>query len=245
MKKINFLLLLIGVNFTSYAMDSVINRQENLINQLLSQQVQQNISIENSVGSLIKRYPENAQSILKIALKKYPQHYKTILTATIHAEPALSAAAVTAVLQANVAECREIVKIAINAEPAYANEIIRAATDNSSDPIQNIVRVAVSTEPFIRDSLIEKSNNQSSESMLNVFMGIMKALPDHVVSLVKKTLKLYPDKSEAVVTRAVYSSKSQFDQQIVEAAISAGLTKEKAIAAAIKGGAKKAEFAKL
>lgn len=234
MKKISFLLLLIGFNFTSYAMDSVINRQEQLISQLLNQQVQQNISIENSVGSLIKRYPENAQSILKLALKKYPKSYKAILTATIHAEPALSAAAVSAVLKANVAECREIVMIAINAEPAYANEIIFAARSNSSDPIENIVRVAVSTEPFISDSLISNTKNENSENMFNVFIGIIKALPDSVVSLVKKTLKLYPEESEAVVTKAVHSSKSQFDQQIVDAAVSAGLTKEKAIAAAIK-----------
>jgi len=245
MKKINFLLLLIGVNFTSYAMDSVINRQEQLINQLLNQQVQQNISIENSVGSLIKRYPENAQSILKLALRKYPKNYKAILTATIHAEPALAAAAVTAVLQANVAECREIVQIAIGVEPAYANEIILAAAHNSSDPIENIVRVAVSTEPFISDSVISNTSNKNSDSMLNVFLGIIKALPDNVVSLVKRTLKLYPEKSEAVVTKAVRSSKRQFDQQIVETAILSGLTKEKAIAAAVKGGAKKEVFAKL
>jgi len=245
MKKISFLLLLIGVNFTSYAMDSLKNRQEQLINQLLSQQVQQNISIENSVGSLIKRYPENAQSILKLAFKKYPNQYEAIISSTIHAEPALSAAAVTAALQANVAECHDIVKIAINAEPAYANEIIQAAIRNSADPIQNIVRVAVSTEPFISDSIIENIKNENSESMLNVFIGIIKALPDHVVSLVKKTLKLYPKNSEAVVTKAIYSSKSKFDQQIVEAAVKSGLTKERAIAAAIKGGAKEEKFALL
>ncbi len=245
MNKINLFLLLIGVNFASYAMDSIENRQEKLISQLLSQQVQQNISIENSVGSLIKRYPEKVDTILKFALLNYPKKYEEIILGTIRAEPALSAAVVAAVLHARVASCAEVVKIAISAEPAYANEIILAASQNSLDPIQDIVRVAVSTEPFISNSIISNAKNDSSDKMLNIFVGIVKAIPTQVVSLVKQTLLLFPEDSAEVVSTAVSSSTAQFDQKIVDAAINLGVKKEIAMAAAVRGGANRKYFAPL
>jgi hypothetical protein len=244
MKKFNLLLLLIGINFTSYAMESIENRQENLISRLLNQQVQQSISIEHSVNALVKRYPEKIDIILKLAINNYPTKYKEIILGTIHAEPVLSAVVVAAVLQAQIASCAEVVKIAINAEPAYANEIILAASQNSIDPIQDIVRVAVSTEPFIYDSLISNANADDN-SIANIFLGIVKALPDQVVNLVKKTLHLFPNVGANVVENAVYSTPKEFNQDIINAAMNAGVKKEIAIAAAIKGGASEAELAKL
>ncbi|PCI58451.1 MAG: hypothetical protein COB35_13770 [Gammaproteobacteria bacterium] len=242
MKFILFVLLF-SITTTSFAMDSVKNRQEKLISQLLTQQVSQNISIKNSVSSLITLYPEKADIILKIALGTYPRNYKDIIIGTIQAEPALSASAVSAALQANVAQCKEVVEIAINAEPAYANEIIQAALKNSQDPIQNIVRVAVSTEPFISNSLL--SNAKNKETMLDILIGAIKAIPNQVVNLVKTTLQLFPDQSADVIKNAINSSHQQFDQDIVKAAMNAGVEKELAIAAAIKGGANRDEFAKL
>jgi len=243
MKKFSLLLILAGINFTSYAMESIENRQEDMISSLLTQQVQQNISIENSVNALVKRFPEKADIILKFALENYPNKYKEIITGTIHAEPALSAAVVAAVLHAKIASCSDVVKIAIDIEPAYANEIIQAAYKNSEDPIQDIVTVAVNTEPFISDSLI--SNAKDKTTMLNIFIGIVKAVPDQVVSIVKTALHLFPADSADVIKNAVNSSHKQFDKEIVNAAVNAGIDKELAINAAIKGGAKRDEFAKL
>lgn len=243
MKKFSLLLLLAGINFASYAMESIENRQEDMISSLLTQQVQQNISVENSVNALVKRFPEKAEIILKFALENYPEKYKEIITGTIHAEPALSAIVVAAVLHAKVASCPDVVKIAIDIEPAYANEIIQAAYKNSNDPIQDIVTVAVNTEPFISSSLI--SNAKDKKTMLNIFIGVVKAIPDQVVSLVKTTLHLFPNESADVIRNAVNSSHKQFDREIVNAAVDAGVDKNLAIAAAIKGGAKMSEFAQL
>jgi len=81
--------------------------------------------------------------------------------------------------------------------------------------------------------------------MLDILIGAIKAIPDQVVNLVKTTLQLFPDQSADVIKNAVNSSHQQFDKEIVKAAMSAGVEKEFAIAAAIKGGANKDEFAKL
>ena len=237
------LLLLVSINSTSYAMESIENRQDDMISSLLFQQVQQNISIENSVNALIKRFPEKAEIILTFAIDKYPTEFKQIITGTIHAEPALAATVVALVLHANIASCSDVVKLAIDIEPAYANEIIQAAYHNSNDKIQDIVTVAVRVEPFISDSLI--SNAENEKTMLNIFMGIVKAIPDKVVDIVKTTLRLFPNESSKVIEQAVNSSHQQFDTEIVNAAVSIGVNKNTAIAAAVKGGAKEDEFAKL
>lgn len=252
MKPTNLLLLLIGLNFASYGMASttsvnrnVVHRQDDLISQLLVEQVQQNISVKNSVGSLIKHYPEKIDAILKSAIDQYPTRYKEIIIGTINAQPAFSSTVVAAILQAKIATCKDVVKIAINAEPAYANEIISAAYNNSIDPLQDIVRVAVTTAPFVSNSLLSNAKNNKATSMLDVFVGIIKALPDQVVKLVKQTLKIFPENSEEVVTQAVSSSAHKFDERIVLAAVKAGVNKQVAINAAVKGGANKNKFAKL
>ncbi len=243
MKKFSLLLILVVINFTSYAMESIENRQEDMISLLLTQQVQQNISIENSVNALIKRFPEKADIILKFALEYYPHKYKEIISGTIHAEPALSATVVAAILQAKIASCPEVVKIAINIEPAYANEIIQAAYKNSDDSIQDIVTVAVDTEPFISDSLIGSAKDK--QTMLNIFIGAVKAIPNQVVNLVKTALHLFPNDSADVIKSAIHSSHKQFDKEIVNAAVDVGMDKKLAIEAAIQGGASKDELAKL
>ena len=58
-------------------------------------------------------------------------------------------------------------------------------------------------------------------------------------------IDLFPHNSEQVVTEAIASSQDRHVQEIVNSAVMAGLDKESAIDAALAGGAKEEELAKI
>ena len=68
------------------------------------------------------------------------------------------------------------------------------------------------------------------------------ALPDQVMGFVTDTLDLFPEESEKVVEAAISSSPSEHAQDIVNAAVKAGMDKESAIKAAVNAGAEQSLF---
>jgi len=246
MKSLIVLFLLSGLCTTSViAKDIAEYKQDRLIAKILHQQVKRHVSIKNSVSSILTRFPEKVDSVLKIALKKYPTEYRQIMIGAMNAEPVLACNVIEVVLKANVASDEEIIAIAVEAEPAYAQEIVNIAILNSPADIENIVRVAIETDPFVSDAVVNNTMSSFPEKIYAILSGAIQALPEQVSSFVKSTINLFPGSSEDVVTKAVTSSKPKHAQQIVASAVQAGLDQESAINAAVAGGAKREQLAKV
>jgi len=246
MKSLIVLFLLSGLCTTSvYAKDIAEFKQDRLIARILHQQVKRNVSIQSSVSAILTRFPEQVDSVLKIALRKYPTKYRQIMIGAMNAEPVLACEVIRIVLKANVASNDEVIAIAVAAEPAYAQEIVNIAVLNSPADIENIVRVAIETEPFVSDAVIHNTMSSFPEKIYAILSGAIQALPEQVSSFVRNTINLFPGSSEDVVTKAVTSSQPKHAQQIVASAVQAGLDHESAINAAIAGGAKREQLAKI
>jgi len=246
MKNIIVLFLLMGLCTTGViAKDVAEYKQDRLIAKILHQQVKQHISIQKSVSSILTRFPEKVDSVLKIALKKYPSDYRQIMIGAMNAEPVLSCEVIEILLKAKVASDEEIIAIAVEAEPAYAQEIVNIAVLNSPADIENIVRVAIETNPYVSDSVVNGAMTSFPEKIYDILSGAIKALPEKVSYFVRNTINLFPNSSENVVTTAVNTSKLRHAQNIVESAIKAGLDEDIAINAAIAGGAKRENLAKV
>ena len=238
----SLLVVFIGITFTCTAIENIESKQNALIKQLIENLVQKNISVQESVSSLLQRYPEKVDSVITIALQLYPKQYRQILIGTIQAEPALTAPAVANIISHDRTLCAEVIKIAITTEPAYVNEIILAAVQSSKDPIQDIVRVAVTTEPLISNTVLENIKNNQNENLIDILVGVIKAVPERVTSVVDYALSLFPDSGEDIVAEAVKTSDKEFSRKIVEIAIEAGVDQNTAITAAINSGADKKYF---
>ena len=246
MKNLIVLFLLLGLCTTGViAKDIAEYKQDRLIAKILHQQVKRHISIQNSVSTILTRFPEKVESVLKIALRKYPSEYRQIMVGAMNAEPVLACEVIKILLKAKVASDDEIIAIAVETEPAYAQEIVNIAVLNSPADIENIVRVAIETNPFVSDSVVNNTMNSFPEKIYAILSGAIKALPEQVSMFVSHTINLFPNRSESVVTTAVTSSKPRHAQQIVASAIKAGLDEESAIIAAIAGGAKREQLAKV
>lgn len=243
MKYLFVCLLLSCISLGVLAKDPAREKQDVLITKLLNQQVRQHISIQNSVSSILKRYPEKVDAVLNAALATYPDDYRQIMLGAISAEPALACDVVEKVIKANVATNEEIVSIAIKAEPAYAREIVDIAAKQNPAKIAEIVRIAIITEPFVGQSVMDNSMLTYPDKMLDILTAAITAIPEQAVSLVKSTLALFPGEGEKVITTAISSSHSHHSQEIVDAGVDSGISEDSAIAAAIAGGADKQVFA--
>lgn len=239
MNKLIVLLLLIGVNICCYAQDSAEDRQDKLITQLLSQQVNQQISLVNSVSAILARYPEKVDAVIHASLDLYPTRYKEILVGAMRAEPVLACEVLAIFLNENIADPLELVALAVEAEPAYAQEIVNIAMLHNPEITKEIVNTAINTEPVLSDSVVQNSLTSFPDKVLEILSGAIKALPQQVASYVKDAIALFPDMGEEVVEMAVHNSADIEARKIVASAIEAGLNEGPAIEAAIAGGTSK------
>lgn len=236
-----FLTLFLFV-FTSEAQTA--SRQDKFIKKILKQQVRNQLSIKSSVSSILTRFPEEVDSVLKIALREYPSEFRQIMIGAINAEPVLACDVIDFMLKENIADKDEIIAIAVSTEPAYAQEIINIAVLNDPSDIENIVRVAIATDPFASQSLVGNTMTHFPKNIFAILSGAIQALPENVSDFVKTTIDLFPSNGEKVVEKAVHSSESKYTRGIVNSAVNAGLNEKDAIEAAILGGALKEQFVK-
>lgn len=244
MMKLTTLLTLGCFSIGVFATDPATEKQESFIAKLLTQQVNQQISVKRSVSALLNRSPEKVESVVKVALDLYPYEYEQIIQGAIEAEAALTCDVIKVVIDSDLATYDEVLEIAILAEPAYATEIINTVAKENPQELENIVRVAMTTEPYISEDIFDTALLSHPERMLDILTGAIKAVPQQVVGLVKSTLAMFPDSGDDVVTTAIRTSDSAHAKQIVDAAVTAGVEEASAIAAAISAGANKEQLAK-
>ena len=251
MKYIYILLtIVISLSFSSHSTtsyNSLENRQERVISdlfdQLVEHQVNPSFAVERSVNALLKRYPEQVDVVLKVALAKFPQEYRQIICGALRAEPALTSDVISTLLQSEIATSTDIVSIAISEEPAYAKEIVQSAVSHFPEELDNIVRVAITTEPMMADNIINNTMQSYPEKLLDILVIAVKTFPEQVTSFVKDTLRLSSDDSD-VISVAVSSSHREKTRDIISAAIQSGISHESATAAAIAGGANASDIAR-
>lgn len=215
-----------------------------LFDQLIKRQINSDMAVEKSVNALLTSYPEKIQTVLNIAINKYPSEYKQIICGALRAEPALTSDVIDIVLRSNIANTEDIISFAVNEEPAYATEIVGAAVSYNPLDIENIVRVAIITEPVMAKHVIDSTMQSYPEKVLDILSVAINELPDQVLSFVRDTLRISPDNSD-VVSIAINSSSSDKAREIISTAVKSGISQETATAAAIAGGAKQEDIAKL
>jgi len=224
------------------------NRQEiiltDLFDQLVKRQINSEMAIEKSVNALLERYPEQIDSVLKIAITKYPQEYKQIMCGALRAEPALTSDIIDIILRSNLAENADVVSIAVTEEPGYSQEIVNTAVLHDPLDIENIIRVAILTDSVMAKNVVTDTMQSYPEKILDILTVAIIALPDQVVNIVRDALRISPDNME-VVSIAINSSSSDKAREIVAAAIKSGISIESATAAAIAGGAKQTDIVKV
>ncbi len=251
MKYLCFLFTIVfSFSFPAYSTsDSLIQTRQNevlsdLFDQLIKRQTNTNMIIEKSVYALLKSYPEQIDSVLKIAITKYPLKYRQIMCGALRAEPALASDVIDIVLRSNIAKSEDVITFAVTEEPAYAKEIVNAAVLHDPLDIENIIRVAITTEPLMAKHIVDHTMQSYPKRILDILVVAIKALPDQVVDIVRDTLRISPDNTD-VVSIAVHSSNGDKAREIISAAIKSGISEESATAAAIAGGAKKTDIAKI
>ncbi len=118
---------------------------------------------------------------------------------------------------------------------------------NDPADVENIVRVAIQTEPVVSDAVVSNTMSSYPEKLIDILTGAIKAMPENVANFVLNAINFSSstNNSEAMVTRAVNNSEAKHDKLIVESAMKAGLSQKSAIDAAIAGGAKAEQFAKV
>ena len=251
MKSLLFLCIIsLSLSFSAYSeQSSFIQKRQtavlsNLFDQLIQREMNSEMAIEKSVNALLESYPEQISLVLQIAINKYPLEYKQIICGALRAEPALTSDVIDIVLQSNIASNEDIISFAVKEEPAYAAEIVDAALLHNPLEIENIVRVAIVTEPLMANHVVETAMKSYPEKVLDILAVAINVLPEEVIKLVRNTLRISPDNTE-VISVAINSSNSNKSREIISAAIKSGISQESATAAAIAGGAKKADIVKL
>lgn len=239
MKYLSILILslLSVISFSSSAQDGLSKKQELFITQLIQQQTKQQISVRKSVSSVLARYPEQIDKVLKVSFTLHPKEYKQIVLGAIDAQPVFACNVIEHALENDIASSTELVQIVVDAEPAYAQEIIETAAFHDPDKLEDFVRVTIQTKPINSVDIISKTMMSFPDRMIDILSGFIKAIPDQVSKWVSYTFVLFPDSGEQIVTTAVSSTNEYHNQAIVDAAISAGLDKKLAHSAAVNGGA--------
>jgi len=237
MKYIFILSLLSCISMSSFAKDDVSNKQELFIAQLINQQTKQQISVRKSISSILARYPEQIDKVLKVALRLHPKKYKQIMLGSLDAEPVHACNVMELFLNEGIATSTELVRIVVEAEPAYAQEILNTAALHDPENMEELVRVTIQTEPLHSRALLSNTMTSFPDKMVDILSGLIKELPEKVSKWVSYTFLLFPDSGEQIVTTAISSTNESHNQEIIKAAINAGLEKDLAFSAAIDGGA--------
>lgn len=238
MKYLYILPLLSCISLGSLAKEDVINKQELFITKLMKQQVKQQISVKKSVSSILKRYPEQIDSVLNVAIDLHPNKHKEIMLGALDAEPVFACNVIEHYIINDIASTNELVKLVIETEPAYAQEILNSAVLHDPDNMEEIVRIAILTEPLTSREILSHTMTSFPERMVDILSGFVKAIPEKVSQWIAYTFVLFPDDGEQIVNTAIISTNDSHNKDIIEAALNAGLEKELVISAAIEAGDK-------
>lgn len=237
MKYIFILSLLSCISIGSFAKDDVSKKQEVFLTQLINQQTKQQISIRKSISSILARYPEQVDKVLTISLALHPKEYKQIMLGALDAEPVHACNVMELFLNENIASSSELVRIVVEAEPAYAQEILNTAALHDPENMEQLVRVTIQTEPLHSRAILSNTMTSFPDKMVDILSGLIKEIPEKVSKWVSYTFLLFPDSGEQIVTTAISSTNESHNQEIIKAAINAGLEKDLALSAAVDGGA--------
>jgi len=237
MKYIYILALLSCISTGSFAKDDVTNKHELFITQLLNQQTKQQISVKRSVSSILTRYPEQVDVVLKVALMLHPKEYKQIMIGALDAEPVLACNVIELFLKENISSTTELIQLVVDAEPAYAQEILNSAILHDPDNMEDIVRVAILTQPLNSIEILSSTMTSFPEKMVDILSGFVKAIPEKVAQWISYTFILFPDNGEQIVSTAINSTNEMHNNEIIKAALDAGLDKEQVLRAVKEGEA--------
>lgn len=218
------------------AKDFAKEKQERLIGSLLKQQVKQQISIENSVESLLTRYPEKVDLIVTTAIKLYPSDYKSIMKGAMEAEPVLSCSVLEAMMASNVASTEQLLTQAINLEPAYSHELMITAAKARPDNFDNILRVTLKTEPLLSNSIVDKTMEAYPEKLLSILVSAIRELPNNISSYMKAAFNVSTSTNEQPAVDTFTLKEQEHLEEVFNAAMSAGMTKQDAMRVALNSG---------
>ena len=223
MKLILILFLFAGINVSLFAKDNMSSKQEAFITQLLEQQVKQQNSIKSSISSILTRYPEKVDVVVRAALKLYPDEYVQIMHGALAAEPVLTCNVVQLFVEADVAPLSEIVNLAIQAEPAYIQEIMKTAsiTYSHEKPNHEIYAHNINVNALMSETMITYP-----KSKIDILKGTIAAFPEKVVNFVKEALLLFPGEDKQIISTAVNASDEKYTQSIIDTAMSLGVKQE-------------------
>lgn len=222
--------------------------KQRFLTRLLDTSIENSISVERSVSSLLKQYPEFEEIILDTAFENYPEHYRQVIRGAFNANPAFSEDIIRLALEHNVDSCDKIIIAAIKAEPAYADDILAIASKLHPDDKEHLFITALKTKPVMMNSIVDSTLDSNPSDFGSYLTMALEQLPEMFIKIVNHAFTNYPSKSEEVVEVAVNcalkANHNENVRKIIDSAIASGLNKDVAVNAAIKGGAEPALLAR-
>jgi hypothetical protein len=214
-------------------------RHSDITQKFIKIQVEQNITIGRAIKSIVGQDPQQAASIVGVALDLYPDMYKEIIHAAISAQPTLAEEVVTMALNKGISNCTSIVEIAINADPSYIDHVVTAAANSIPEQLSEIVRIAVMTEPDSADYIVQSLAKAHPSKIVDILQSAINAVPFVGEYVVEALLAVFPNDAEIVITTAVRESSEHREhvKKIIEAAQNSGVDMDKLETYAINGGA--------
>ena len=233
------LMLFTGNNALAIENNAAIETENKVLQGFIKRQVSQSMSVGRAVRSITSHYPQEAETIVSVALDMYPDDYREIIHAAISAQPTATSKIVQIAIDKEVSSCPNIVQLAIEADPSYVDFVVGAAADSSPDELKDIVRVAVLTEPDSADTIVQTLTEEHPNELVDILTSAIQAVPVVGEYVVNALLAIFPEKAEDVVTTAVRESAGQREQvrKILETAHQAGVESEKLKEYALNGGA--------
>jgi hypothetical protein len=239
--------VLIQIN-TAFANNNISQSKSDIISEnFIKVQVEKSVNIGRAIKTIVGHYPQQASSIVGIALDLYPDKYKEIIHAAISTQPTLTAEVVTIALNKNISSCTSIVETAINADPSYVDFVVKAAVNTTPEELNEIVRIAVITEPDSADYIVQSLAKEHPSKIVDILSSAIGAVPFVGEYVVEALLAIFPDDAEIVITTAIRESSAQREhvKRIIKTAHNSGLDLAKIKAYAINGGATTQELSQV
>jgi hypothetical protein len=246
--KLTFAFSTFAVVHDAIASVTVDKTKQNQISQKFIQiQIDQNVTIGRAIKTMVGHYPQQAASIVDIALDLYPHKYKEIIHAAISASPTLADEVVTMALDKELSSCASIVETAINADPSYIDFVVTAAASSTPEQLSEIVRIAVIAEPDSADYIVQSLAKDHPSKIVEILRSAIVAVPFVGEYVVEALLAVFPDDAEIVITTAVRESSAKREnvKRIIEIAQNSGIDEDKLEAYALNGGATTEELSEV
>lgn len=215
--------------------------------QFFKKQVEGGASVDNSLKSLLDRYPQRTPEFVSIALSAYPERYQEIITTSVSAKPMFVDDIIMLANEHRVAKPTEIVALAVNAEPSYAGAATSAACKNNPEYFDEIVKTAVKAEPDSADQIAQKLVAAFPSQTMEILITTIKEVPfvgKYVLDALLATVTddLVKTENMIIVSMEELAQYPDAITRLVELAQQRDISSEKVRISAMKGGLSEEEI---